>query len=76
MELYLSPPLVQVNDNLRPVEVEAVRPAPNYEYTGREEDPAEGEASEAKEAPGDGDEEPSLKSAVDSDTGQNIDLSV
>ncbi|MBT3536405.1 MAG: hypothetical protein HN478_21165 [Rhodospirillaceae bacterium] len=76
MEVYQSLPIVQVNDNARPAEVKAVRPVPNFDYTDREEDPVETEALEANGAPRDGNEEPSLKSAVDSDTGRNIDLSV
>ncbi|MDA1101765.1 MAG: hypothetical protein O2967_22625 [Proteobacteria bacterium] len=76
MELNLSPSSTQVHDKIRLTDAKASRPVTDIDKTGGEKAPVEAESVEVKAAPRDGDEEQSRKSAVDSDTGRNIDLSV
>ena len=76
MELNLSQSSTQVHDKIRQPDAEASRPVEDVDGTGGEKPPVQAESLEVKAAPRDGDEEQSRKSAVDSDTGRNIDLSV
>ncbi|MBC8239203.1 MAG: hypothetical protein ISR50_02170 [Alphaproteobacteria bacterium] len=76
MEVNLSSSSTQVNDKIRQAEVKALRPVEKPDTARHEKDPAKAEFSGVKVAPRDGDEEQSSKSAVDSDTGRNIDVSV
>ncbi len=76
MELNLSPSSAQALDKVRQSDAKASRPIEDIDETGGEKAPVETEFVEAKAAPKDGDEPQARKSAVDSDTGQNIDLSV
>ena len=76
MELNLSPSSTQVNDKYRSTDVKVSRPVEELDETGGEKAPAEADTLDLRAAARDGDEEQSRKSAVDSDTGQNIDISV
>ena len=76
MELNLSPSSTQVHDKARQIEPRSSRPVAETDETGGDKAPVEAEAVEARAAPKDGDEEQPRKSAVDSDTGHNFDLSV
>ncbi|MDP6690560.1 MAG: hypothetical protein QF384_13780 [Alphaproteobacteria bacterium] len=76
MELNLSPSSTQVADKFRPVDVDAPRPVEKTDESGGEEASLEAESLKVAVAAKDGDEEQPRKSAVDSDTGRNIDLSV
>ena len=76
MELNLSPSSTQVHDKIRQPDAKSARPVEDIDETGGEKTPAEAENLEARAAPRDGDEDQPRKSAVNSDTGQNIDLSV
>ncbi|NQV61272.1 MAG: hypothetical protein HQ502_16520 [Alphaproteobacteria bacterium] len=75
MEVNLSSSSTQVSDKIRQTEVKASRPVEKVDTARHDKDPAKAESSEVKAAPRDSDEEQSSKSAVDSDTGQNIDVS-
>ncbi|MBT3334404.1 MAG: hypothetical protein HOK21_00810 [Rhodospirillaceae bacterium] len=76
MELNLSPSSAQANDKIRSNDVKVSRPVEVAEKAGGEKASAEAEFSAAKSAVGSGEEEQPRKSAVDSDTGHNIDVSV
>ena len=76
MELNLSPLSTQVSDKIRPVDAKASRTVEKSEESGGKEASLEAESLKVAVAPKDGEEEQPRKSAVDSDTGQNVDLSV
>lgn len=75
MELNLSPSAAYANDKIRPNDVKASHPVEVAEETGGEKASVEAEFSAAKSALGSGEEEQPRKAAVDSDTGNNIDVS-
>lgn len=76
MELSLSPSAANSVDKFRQSDAQALRPIEGAEESGGEQAPVEAEAFAAKAAVKDGEEEQPRKSAVDSDTGQNLDISV
>ncbi len=76
MELYLSPSSTQVSDKIRHTDAKASRPVEETDETRGENATGETDFLEARAAARDGDEAQPRKSAVDSDTGQNIDISV
>jgi|AP95_1055475.scaffolds.fasta_scaffold139966_2 hypothetical protein len=76
MELSLSPSAANAADKFRQSDAKVSRPIEEAEASGGEKASDEAEALALKAAARDGEEEQSRKSAVDSDTGQNLDLSV
>ena len=76
MELNLSPSAANVVDKFRQSDAKSSRPVEEAEASGGEKASDEAEALALKVAVRDGEEGQQRKSAVDSDTGQNLDLSV
>ncbi len=76
MELNLSPSAATAMDSFRQSDARASLGNADAEVPGGGHAPDEAETLEAKVASGDGDEQQPRQSAVDSDTGQNLDISV
>ena len=76
MELSLSPSSIHINDKVRQPDAKQARPVEGTDQTGGDKAPVETDSLEAQAVARDGEEEQPRKSAVDSDTGQNIDISV
>ncbi len=76
MELSLSPSVVNAADKFRQSDAKSSRPIEETEAPDGDTSSGEAEALAVKAAARDGEEEQPRKSAVDSDTGQNLDLSV
>jgi hypothetical protein len=76
MVLSLSPSAAHAADKFRQFEARSSPRIEDAEVSGGGQAPVEAEALEAKAAPRDGDEEQPRKSAVNSDTGQHLDISV
>ncbi|MBT3535325.1 MAG: hypothetical protein HN478_15705 [Rhodospirillaceae bacterium] len=76
MELSLSPSSANAVDKFRQSDAKSSRPVEETVKSGGEKTSEETEALEVKVAARDGDEEQPRKSAVDSDTGQHLDISV
>jgi hypothetical protein len=76
MELSLSLSAAHAADKFRQFDARPSLRIEDADVSGGGQAQVEGEALAAKAAPRDGDEEQPRKSAVDSDTGQHLDISV
>ncbi len=76
MELNLSPSAANALDKFRQSDAKSLRPVEEAEVSGDDNSPVEAETPAVRAATRDSEEDQPRKSAVDSDTGRNLDISV